>query len=95
MRQRNREPVMIIANELTCQHLVEVVTDYLEGALSSEQRVAFENHIADCPYCAEYLDQMRLTIALTGSVDAEDLSVLALDTLLGAFRDWKEGRSAT
>ncbi len=83
---------MIVTPEFTCQDLVELVTDYLEDTLSPEQRVAFELHIADCPHCKEYLDQIHRTIVLTGSIREEDLSVAALDSLLDAFREWKAGR---
>ena len=52
--------------ELVCQQVVELVTEYLEGALSRSQRRRFEAHLAGCEHCAEYLAQMRATIRLTG-----------------------------
>lgn len=74
--------------ELSCQELVELVTDYLEGALAPAERARFEAHVADCPGCDRYLAQMRTTIALTGASgtveDAPDVR-----GLLDAFRDWK------
>jgi anti-sigma factor RsiW len=81
-------------DELTCQELVEVVTDYLEGRLSSGDRLRFEEHLVLCSWCATYLDQIRETIRLTGSLREEDLSPDAQDRLLAAFRDWKRGRGA-
>jgi anti-sigma factor RsiW len=52
--------------ELSCAHLVELVTDYLEGALSRGDRLRFEAHLEECPHCAAYLDQIRATITASG-----------------------------
>jgi anti-sigma factor RsiW len=75
--------------ELTCKELVEVVTDYLEGSLPAEQRLLFEEHLAFCDWCQSYLQQMRATIRLTGTLREDDLTPEARDELLGVFRDWK------
>ena len=75
---------------LTCQELVEVVTDYLEGAMPAEQRVRFEEHLAYCSWCQTYLAQMRETVEVTGTLREDDLSAEARDALLGVFRDWRE-----
>ena len=60
--------------DLVCQQAVELITDYLEGALSRRDRRRFESHLAGCPHCTEYLAQMRMTIRITGSITPEDLS---------------------
>lgn len=75
--------------EMPCQELVEVVTDYLEGRMSSVDRARFEAHIADCEYCEIYLEQMRLTIRTLGRIPEESLSDDARETLLSAFRSWR------
>jgi anti-sigma factor RsiW len=75
--------------ELTCQELVEVVTDYLEGSMPAERRLLFEEHLAFCDGCKTYLEQMQETIKLTGTLREDDLEPEARDALLGAFRDWK------
>ena len=80
---------MATASELTCQELVELVTDYLEGALPATERARFEEHLADCPYCRTYLEQMRQTIRLLGALPAETIAPEAESTLLSAFRDWR------
>jgi anti-sigma factor RsiW len=77
-------------DELTCKELVEVVTDYLEGRLSAGERLRFEEHVAFCSWCATYLEQMRNTIRLTGTLAEEDLSPEVREQLLDAFRDWRE-----
>jgi anti-sigma factor RsiW len=74
---------------LSCQELVELVTDYLEGALTPEERRRFEGHLAECANCVIYLDQMRQTIRLTGTLRSDDLDPHAEETLLAAFRTWK------
>ena len=75
--------------QLSCQELVELVTDYLEGALPAAERASFEYHIEGCRGCHEYLRQMRRTIELTGSLTPTDISPEAEAALLGAFRDWR------
>jgi anti-sigma factor RsiW len=77
------------AQDLTCRELIELVTDYLEGALTDEERRRFEEHVAICEGCSNYLDQIRRTIDLTGRVRAEALSAQAKEELLAAFRGWK------
>jgi anti-sigma factor RsiW len=49
---------------MTCQELVELVTDYLEGALPPDDAERFEAHVASCEGCETYVEQMKSTIAL-------------------------------
>jgi anti-sigma factor RsiW len=77
--------------ELSCQELVELVTDYVEGALDPIERASFEHHIGKCTGCHDYVEQMRMTIELTGRLTTADLSPEAEARLLAAFRDWKSG----
>lgn len=79
----------MIAERLSCQELVELVTEYLEGALPEEERARFEEHVASCQGCNAYVDQMRTTVVLVGSLSADSLSPEAEAALLHAFRDWK------
>jgi anti-sigma factor RsiW len=74
--------------ELTCQELAEIITDYLEGALSPLDRARFEDHVAECDDCATYVEQLRVTIAVTGRVAADDLAPAFRAELLGVFRGW-------
>ena len=75
---------------LTCAELVEIVTDYLEGALSEDDRLRFELHLVMCEGCVAYLAQFRHTISAVGRLAEDDLSAQARDALLAAFRDWKQ-----
>jgi anti-sigma factor RsiW len=74
--------------DLVCQQAVELVTDYLEGALSAADRRRFEAHLAGCPHCTEYLAQMRSTIELTGGIAAGDLPPQMRDDLVAVYRRW-------
>lgn len=80
---------MLISEDLTCQELVELVTEYLEGGLLPEDRDRFEQHVILCDGCAFYLEQMRTTIALTGSLTEESIAPQEQESLLRVFRDWK------
>ena len=84
---------MILTKPIPCREMVELVTDYLEGALSRRERRRFERHIAGCDGCTAYLEQMRATIALTGRLTEEEIPPGALEALLREFRDWREGRA--
>ena len=44
---------------LTCRELVELITDYLEGAMPPDERARFEAHVAECDGCEAYVRQMR------------------------------------
>jgi predicted anti-sigma-YlaC factor YlaD len=79
--------------ELTCQDLVELVTDYLEGSLSAPQRARFEEHLTKCTGCRNYLVQMRQTIKLAGKLTEASIPPQAREDLLGVFRDWKKANS--
>ena len=78
---------------MTCQEFVELVTEYLDGALGHPDAVRFEEHLSLCPGCETYLEQIRLTISEVGRLEEDDLSAEARTRLLGAFRDWR--RSGT
>ena len=77
-----------MSEPLTCRELVELVTDYLEGALGVEERLAFERHIAVCPPCRGYLDELRRLTAVAGSLAEDDLSPDVRRAMLAVFRDW-------
>jgi anti-sigma factor RsiW len=70
-----------------CDHLVELVTDYLEGALDEATVAEFDAHLALCAGCAEYLEQIRETVRSLGRVSLEGLSETARARLLAAFEE--------
>jgi anti-sigma factor RsiW len=76
---------------LSCRELVELVTEYLEGALAPAEMARFERHLARCDGCRAYLEQMRATVAALGHLPPESLSPQAEEELLAAFRGWRAG----
>jgi anti-sigma factor RsiW len=76
-------------DDLPCQELVELVTDYLEGRLSEPERLRFEAHLASCSGCRTYLEQMRQTVRMLGRLTEESIEPEARERLLAAFRDWR------
>ena len=79
---------------MSCKELVELVTDYLEGALPGGDVARFEAHLALCPPCVEYIAQIERTVAVVGANwrDAERDPGTA--ELLELFHDWKSGPRA-
>jgi hypothetical protein len=75
--------------DLTCQELVELVTEYFEDTLPPHERARFELHLLGCDYCRLYLDQMRTTIDLAGTLAQTAVLPPARDQLLNVFRGWK------
>ncbi len=70
---------------------MELVTDYLEGALSRRDRARLETHLAGCPHCHEYLEQMRATIAALGRVEPDELAPEVRDELVSLYEAWRAG----
>lgn len=75
---------------MTCQELVELITDYWEGMLSGEERERFELHLQGCEDCRIYVNQMVQTIRIVGRLSEEHLDEPAREELLAAFRTWKQ-----
>ena len=74
---------------MNCSELVELVTDYLEGSMSVDERARFDEHVSGCDGCTTYLEQFRITIRLTGMLSEDQVAPDAREALLGAFRDWR------
>ncbi len=77
---------------LTCRELVELVTAYREGALSAAERRRFEEHVADCPPCERYVEQIDLTVRAAGGITQDVLDAPGTQELLRIFRHWKATR---
>ena len=76
--------------DVVCRKAVELVTDYLEDALSRAGRRRFEAHLAHCPDCPEYLAQMRAIVALAGRVTPDDLTPRMREGLVGLYLRWRD-----
>ena len=88
-QRRNATP------EMTCQELVELITEYLERTLAPAERLRFDAHVRTCSGCAAYIEQMRTTIRILGKLSEESMSANAQRELLATFRNWKSGRDAS
>jgi anti-sigma factor RsiW len=77
---------------MKCRDVVELMTDYLEGALSAADRARFEEHIAGCDGCRAYLEQLRETRTVAGKLASEPVPDSLQAELLNAFRDWRSGK---
>ncbi len=76
--------------EYSCQEMIEVVTNYLDGALPPDEQQRFERHVSYCAGCNTYLDQIRETIRQTGMVPHEESFPPALrEEIVAQFRHWK------
>lgn len=73
-------------DDLACKEFIELVTDYLEGTMSVSERARVDLHLAGCPFCTIYLEQMRETITTLGSLPASEVDPKARDTLIDIFR---------
>jgi predicted anti-sigma-YlaC factor YlaD len=76
-------------DNLSCQEVVELVTDYLEQALLPEKRIQFEEHIVDCPGCLTYIEQVQQTIVMLRNLAKQPMFPETKQELLAIFRNWK------
>ena len=78
-----------MAEDLECREVVEVVTDYLEGAMPPGERLRFDQHLALCEGCQAYLEQLRTVIRVAGRPAVDAVPPETMAGLLRAFRDWR------
>jgi len=81
---------MMNANKLSCQEVVELITDYLEQALLPETQSQFEEHIATCPGCNTFLEQVQQTIVMLRTLSEQQTFPETKQDLLEIFRRWKQ-----
>jgi anti-sigma factor RsiW len=79
----------IVPGGISCREVVELVTDYLDGALSPQDVERMEAHLAACPPCVTYVEQVRTTRRLAAEAEAELDHRPDRDALLAAFRDFR------
>lgn len=73
--------------ELDCNEFVELVTAYLDGALTPAEEQRVEEHLSLCDGCSAYLEQVRRTVAAVGELPGPDgLPDARRQRLLEAFR---------
>lgn len=75
--------------DLTCKEIVEIIGDFFDGKLAPDDQVRFEQHLHGCTWCMTYLDQMRQTRAVAGTLREEHVADETKQKLVDAFRNWK------
>ena len=78
---------------LSCQQMVELVTEYLDGVMEPRRRARFEAHLSGCDGCTNYLEQFRTTVTVVGRLDVGDVPEPVMSELLSAFRHWADDRN--
>ena len=74
-----------------CIEVVELLTEYLEGALDPAMQRRVAAHLALCPPCVDFLEQLRGTIDSLEQLPADNLSTETVDALEEAFRTFPRG----
>lgn len=77
-------------DEMACCELVELITEYWEGALPLGKLARFEAHLAECPPCCQYLDQLRRTVHAIGRLKALPAAPAERTQLLDMFKRWRD-----
>jgi anti-sigma factor RsiW len=85
------EPAHTHGDDLACTEEVEIMTDYLEGALPPADARRLERHLETCPGCTEYLEQMRTIAGSLGGLTEDSIPAELRDDLIDAFRDLRKG----
>jgi len=80
-----------VTDDIACREMVELMSDYLEGALAAADLGRFERHLAGCDGCGRALDQLRETVRLTGMLRVDDVPPQERAALLGLYRAWRAG----
>jgi anti-sigma factor (TIGR02949 family) len=80
-----------VNDEITCREFTELVTEYLEGAMSPEARTRFEAHMDECEGCTTYMDQMRVMLRTLVRTHAELAPRELREELVESFRSWRAG----
>jgi anti-sigma factor RsiW len=76
---------------LVCRQAVELVTAYLDGELPPADRTRLERHLAGCPHCTAYVEQIRTTVTVLGRVQVGAISDTARADLVRLYRQWQAG----
>ena len=76
----------IMPGGITCREVVELVTAYLDGALSPEDAARMRAHLEHCDPCVRYVEQIRVTTRVAAAAVTLLEQRPDRDALLAAFR---------
>ena len=83
-----------LRQRVSCQAFVELASDYIDGTLSPAMTATIERHLAGCPKCLTYLEQVRITVRLTGQLRDDDIPDELLAVLRGAWDEHHRMKSS-
>jgi hypothetical protein len=72
---------------IRCRDVSAMATDFMEGSLSWRQRLAVRLHLAVCAGCRAFMQQMRRTVRLIGSLPVPPPPPAAEARLLATLPD--------
>jgi Putative zinc-finger len=78
-----------IEHGYTCQEVVDLAAEYVEGAMGLSEATLFELHLNSCNGCSTFIDQIRATASLAGQLSENQVPEEMKAKLLTAFRDWR------
>lgn len=79
---------------IPCREVVSLASDYVDGVLRRRDRIRIDRHLPGCPFCAEFIRQLRATVAALRLVDwvrPDDAARADLDDLYRRWRDSPAG----
>ena len=82
-------------DDFPCNQFVELVTEYLDGALPPDDTRRLEEHLAICGGCDSVLEQFRTIIRVSGHLEEADVDRLTAaqrTPVMTAFREWAATR---
>jgi hypothetical protein len=82
------EPTGEFEHGYTCKEIVDLATEYVEGAMTAAQMTQFELHLNFCEGCVAFVEQIRATAAMAGRLSEEQIPEETKVKLLQAFRHW-------
>ncbi len=82
----SRKAAVKVSTNKTCKQMTDLIFKYLNDNLGPRLQKDFKRHLAICPDCIAFLNTYRKTIALTGSVRAEDIPAKVRNNLLEFLR---------
>ncbi len=87
-RTLKQQVMAYMAGNFSCQEVANLMTDYLDGALSLSQRVRFHMHLGLCFACRNFLNQMKYTVATLQQLPPDPIPPPVKAELLRRFQDW-------
>jgi anti-sigma factor RsiW len=83
-----RSEAALAVDDITCREVLELLTEYLEGALAPAVEMAVSTHLDGCEGCRRYLEQFNASIDATSELREDTVPADVRESLLAAFRSW-------